>query len=86
TGGTCFNDLLPLPLSAEALDVVSRNIDQVQAVLGRRILVENPSGYLDLPGSTMSEGTFLARLVERTGCGLLVDLNNLFVSCANLAR
>lgn len=86
TGGTYFNDLLPLPLSTEALDVVSRNIDQVQAVLGRSILVENPSGYLDLPGSTMSEGTFLARLVERTGCGLLVDLNNLFVSCANLAR
>jgi uncharacterized protein (UPF0276 family) len=86
TGGTYFNDLLPLPLSPEALDVVSRNIDHVQAALSRKILIENPSGYLDLPGSTISEGDFLARLVERTGCGLLVDLNNLFVGCVNLTR
>jgi hypothetical protein len=86
TGGVYFNDLLPLPFSLEALDIVSRNIDQTQTRLGRTILVENPSGYLDLPSSTMSEGVFLSRLVERTGCGLLVDVNNLFVSYSNLAH
>ncbi len=86
SGGVYFNDLLPLPLSLDALDVVSRNVDRAQRHLGRPILIENPSGYLDLPGSVMSEGVFLARLVERTGCGLLVDVNNLFVSSRNLAR
>ncbi|OQW70942.1 MAG: hypothetical protein BVN33_17085 [Proteobacteria bacterium ST_bin13] len=85
-GGVYFNDLLPFPLSCEALDIVSRNIDRVQRHLGRSILIENPSSYLDLPGSVMSEGVFLARLVERTGCGLLVDVNNLFISSCNLVR
>jgi len=85
-GDVYFNDLLPLPLSVETLDIVSRNIDHAQSHLGRTILIENPSGYLELAGSTMSEGEFLARLVDRTGCGLLVDLNNLYVSCTNLDR
>jgi len=85
-GDTYFNDLLPVPLDEETLDIVSRNIDHAQDRLGRSILIENPSAYLDLPGTTMSEGTFLHRLVDRTGCGLLVDLNNIAVSEANLGR
>jgi len=84
--GIYFNDLLPLPLNEEALDAVSRNVELTQDRLGRSILIENPSGYLEIPGCSMSEGTFLRRLVDRTGCGLLVDLNNLFVSAQNLGR
>ncbi|MBS0502999.1 MAG: DUF692 domain-containing protein [Proteobacteria bacterium] len=85
-GEIYYNDLLPLPLSEEALDVVSRNVEYTQRRLGRSILIENPSAYLDVPGGTMSEGAFLKRLVERTGCGLLADLNNLIVSSGNLGR
>lgn len=85
-GETYYNDLLPLPLNEAALDAVSRNVELAQRRLGRPILIENPSAYLDLPETTMGEGTFLRRLVERTGCGLLVDLNNLIVSDHNLGR
>jgi uncharacterized protein (UPF0276 family) len=83
-GEVYYNDLLPLPLTEETLDVVSVNIDQTQHRLGRTILVENPSGYLRFEESTMSETTFLIRLTERTGCGLLLDINNLFICGANL--
>jgi uncharacterized protein len=79
-----YNELLPLPLTDETLDVVSANIDRTQDRLGRPILVENPSGYLEFEQSTMSEATFLTRLTERTGCGLLLDVNNLFISGSNL--
>ncbi|MEM5389696.1 DUF692 domain-containing protein [Paraburkholderia phymatum] len=83
TGGTYLADLLPLPMTEEALDVVCRNVDQVQAALGRRILVENPSTYLRFSHSTIPECEFLALLARRTGCGLLCDVNNIYVSACN---
>jgi len=82
--GVFFNDLLPLPYTAATLARVAAHIDHVQDVLGRRILLENPSSYLAFAASTMSETAFLAELVRRTGCGLLLDVNNVFVSAANL--
>jgi uncharacterized protein (UPF0276 family) len=84
SGEVYYNELLPLPLTDETLDVVSANIDRTQDRLGRTILVENPSGYLEFEQSIMSEATFLTRLTERTGCGLLLDVNNLFISSFNL--
>ncbi len=84
SGEIYYNDLLPLPLTEETLDIVSANVDQTQDRLGRAILIENPSGYLAFEQSTMSEAIFLTRLAERTGCGLLLDVNNLFISGANL--
>jgi len=82
--GIYYNDLLPLPLDEATLDIVSRNIDHAQARLGRTILVENPSGYMTFDETTIREGDFLARLCARTGCGVLLDVNNLYVSGANL--
>ena len=84
SGNVYYNELLPLPLTDETLDVVSANIDRTQDRLNRTILVENPSGYLKFQESTMTEAAFLTRLTERTGCGLLLDLNNLFISGSNL--
>jgi uncharacterized protein (UPF0276 family) len=84
SGEIYYNDLLPLPLTTETLDVVSKNVDQAQDRLGRTILVENPSGYLAFERSTMTEAAFLTSLAERTGCGLLLDVNNLYVSSINL--
>jgi len=81
--GTYLADLLPLPLTEEALDVVCRNIDQTQTRLQRRILVENPSSYLQFAHSTIPEWQFLAAVAARTGCGLLCDVNNIFVSAHN---
>lgn len=75
-------DLLPLPYSDEALDTICRNIDHVQETLGRRILVENPSIYL-APTSQRSEVEFITALTQRTGCGLLLDINNIYVSAFN---
>jgi hypothetical protein len=83
-GEVYYNDLLPLPLTEESLDVVCANVNQTQDRLGRVILIENPSGYLRFEESTMNEATFLTRLTERTGCGLLLDVNNLFISGSNL--
>lgn len=83
--GRYYNDLLPVPYSDEALDVACRNIDQAQEALGRRLLIENPSRYIDLPDSNWSEPAFLAELTRRTGCGLLFDVNNLHVSAHNLS-
>jgi uncharacterized protein (UPF0276 family) len=82
-GTTYFNDLLPLPYTAQALTRVANHIDQVQAALGRQLLLENPTSYLVFPESTMSETAFIVELVRRTGCGLLLDINNVFVSAAN---
>ncbi len=81
---TCFPDLLPFPRTSEALRLIARNIDIVQAALGRRVLVENPSLYLELDGHEWSEVEFLRELVRRTGCGLLIDVSNVFVSACNL--
>jgi uncharacterized protein (UPF0276 family) len=78
-----LNDLLPLPYTAATLARVSRHIDQVQEALGRRMLLENPSTYLAFAETEMSEIEFLTELVRRTGCGLLLDVNNVFVSATN---
>lgn len=82
--GTYLNDLLPLPYTEEALAVVARNLAELQDCLGRRVLIENPSAYMRYVESSIPEAEFLAELVNRTGCGLLCDVNNIFVSCSNL--
>jgi uncharacterized protein len=79
-----FPDLLPFPRIGEALARLVRNIDDVQTVLGRQILIENPSHYLHIAGHTWSEIDFLTELTHRTGCGLLLDINNVAVSAHNL--
>ena len=84
SGGVSFPDLLPFPRTSEALDTIVRNIDITQSTLGRQILVENPSLYMKLEGHDWPESLFLAELVKRTGCGLLIDVNNVFVSASNL--
>jgi hypothetical protein len=86
TGGHYWNDLLPLPLTAEALDVMAANVAVVQDALKRPILVENPSSCLAFTASDMGEGEFLGHLARRTGCGVLLDLNNLYLSACNLGR
>lgn len=83
-GDAHLNDLLPLPYTEESLDAVAGHVAQVQAMLGRRILIENPSSYLRFRHSTLSEADFLAELVRRTGCGVLFDINNLYVSAHNV--
>jgi uncharacterized protein len=82
--GAYLNHLLPLPLTEEALAVAARNIEQAQQALGRRLLIENPSSYLRFGHSTIPEPVFLAELARRTGCGVLCDVNNLYVSQANV--
>ena len=79
-----FNDLLPLPYTARTLDRVATHINQVQDAVGRQMLLENPSSYLAFTESTMSETDFLHEVVRHTGCGLLLDVNNVFVSATNL--
>ncbi|SMY09475.1 MNIO family bufferin maturase [Flavimaricola marinus] len=79
-----LNDLLPLPYTAGTVDRVARHIEQVQETLGRQMLLENPSSYLAFAESEMSETDFLREIVARTGCGLLLDVNNVFVSATNL--
>jgi len=85
-GGVHLPDLLPVPYTHEALDVFARNIDRVQTALRRPILVENPSVYLAFAASEMREGEFLAALARRSGCGVLLDINNVAVSAANLGE
>lgn len=82
-GRNHFADLLPLPYTSETLDWVSAHVEEVQDALGRQILLENPSTYVRFSDSTMTETEFLHALVERTGCGLLLDVNNVFVSATN---
>lgn len=82
--GAYAPDLLPFPRTAEALSRVADNVDRMQAALGRQVLVENPALYLPLKGHELAEPAFLAELARRTGCGLLVDVNNAFVSASNL--
>ena len=83
-GGRYFNDLLPLPYTEEALSVVVRNLERLQDALGRQVLVENPSCYLAFAHATLDEPAFLAELVRRSGCGLLLDVNNIAVTAHNL--
>ena len=81
--GEFLNDLLPLPYTARTLACVADHVDQVQSVVGRRMLLENPSVYVDFTESDMDEIDFLIEIARRTGCGLLLDVNNVFVSCTN---
>jgi hypothetical protein len=85
-GGVYFNDLLPLAYDAPALQRVCDHIDQVQARLGRRMLLENPATYVEFEASTMDESGFLCEVLRRTGCGLLLDVNNAYVSAVNHGR
>jgi hypothetical protein len=85
-GGMFFNDLLPLPYTAATLSQVCDHVDQVQQHLGCRLLLENPATYVEFSASTLDEPGFLAEVQRRTGCGLLLDLNNLFVSASNHGR
>jgi uncharacterized protein len=77
-------DLLPPPRTLAHLQVVCAHIDETQQALGRAMLIENPSGYVDWAASSIGEAEFLAELQHRTGCGLLLDVNNLYVSSVNL--
>ena len=81
--GAFFNDLLPLPYTFETLTSVADHIDEVQTALQRRILLENPSTYVVFAESTFAETDFLREIARRTGCGLLLDVNNIFVSATN---
>ena len=81
--GHYLNDLLPLPYTDEALDVVVRNVTQVQERLGRQILVENVSSYLQYQSSTMAEWQFVSEVASRSGCKVLLDVNNIYVNACN---
>jgi uncharacterized protein (UPF0276 family) len=84
TEGKYLNDLLPLPYTEESLAIVAANVSRLQDRLGRQVLIENPSSYLRFVHSTIPEAQFLTELVRRTGCGLLFDVNNVYVTCQNL--
>lgn len=84
SGGVYFPDLLPFPRTTEALRHIASRIAHTQSVLGRRIAIENPSHYLRIEGHEWDEIDFLAELASRTGCGLLLDVNNVYVSARNL--
>jgi len=81
--GAYLNDLLPLPYTEETLAHIIRHIDEVQSTLNRQMLLENPSTYVRFAESTIAETEFLKTIAERTGCGLLLDVNNVFVSSTN---
>jgi uncharacterized protein (UPF0276 family) len=81
--GRHFNDLLPLPYTEEALGIVSAHVRQTQDFLGRQILIENISAYLQFRHATMAEPDFIAALVSASGCGVLLDVNNLHVNAVN---
>ncbi|MGU7843773.1 MNIO family bufferin maturase [Burkholderia sp. AW33-5] len=82
-GNRFYNDLLPLPYTKGTLNTVCEHIHQFQEATRRRILIENPSTYVAFASSTMSETDFIREVVQRTGCGLLLDVNNVFVSATN---
>ncbi len=82
-GGVYLNDLLPLPYTEEALRMICGHVRETQDFLGRRILVENPSSYLQFAHSTIPEWEFVAEISRRAGCGLLLDVNNVYVSARN---
>jgi uncharacterized protein len=82
--GVYLNDLLPLPYTEEALRVVAAHVREVQDTLGQRYLVENPASYVGFAASTLTEAEFLAELVARTGCRLLCDVSNAYLSAANM--
>ena len=83
SGNAHLNDLLPLPYTHETLDTLCRNITRTQEFLGRKILVENPSTYVAFVENDMTEYHFMNRAAEMTGCGLLLDINNIYVQAHN---
>lgn len=83
-GGVYHPDLLPIPRSDAMLDLVCDHVDEAQEALGRSLLIENPTAYLALNGHDWDEVDFLTEIARRTGCGLLVDVNNVHVSAANM--
>lgn len=85
-GGNFYNDLLPVAYDAATLNRVCEHVDRVQSRLKRRMLLENPATYVEFAASTMSEAEFIADVVQRSGCGLLLDVNNVHVSCTNHGR
>lgn len=86
SAGAYLNDLLPLPYTEECLNIVAANVSAVQDALGRQVLVENPSAYLRFRHSTIPEPEFLGELARRSGCGLLCDVNNIYVTCTNFGE
>ena len=84
TGGEHFNDLLPLPYTSEAVELLSRQVAEAQDFLGIRLLIENVSAYVAFEHSHLREWEFLAAVAATSGCGLLVDVNNIYVSSQNL--
>lgn len=85
-GGDYLNDLLPLPYTPATLSRICDHVDEVQSALGCRLLLENPSTYILFEESCIDEPDFLAEIARRTGCGLLLDVNNVFVTCTNHRR
>ena len=83
TDGVYLNDLLPLPYTEEALAVVIRNVEHTQSAFGRQILIENPSTYVAFAVSAIPEWEFMTEIATRTGCGILLDVNNIHVSAVN---
>ena len=84
SGGACYPDLLPIPRTREVLVRIASNVNRAQDMLKRRIAIENPSHYLHMDGHAYGEIDFFAELTKRTGCTLLLDVNNVFVSANNL--
>lgn len=82
-GGVFANDLLPVPYNLEAIEALVLNISQMQEYLGRQILIENPSSYLEYKISEMTEWEFINQVIAKSGCGLLLDINNIYVSAQN---
>jgi uncharacterized protein (UPF0276 family) len=82
-GKVYLNDLLPLPYSEESLDLFSRHVEEMQEALGRRVLIENPGSYMRYRHSSIPEAEFLTEVVHRTSCGILCDVNNIYVSARN---
>ncbi|MBI5789950.1 MAG: DUF692 domain-containing protein [Rhodocyclales bacterium] len=85
-GGNFYNDLLPVAYDAATLVRVCEHVERVQERLGRRMLLENPATYIEFAASTMGETDFIGEVVQRSGCGLLLDVNNVHVSCTNHGR
>ncbi|ETK15036.1 hypothetical protein H096_29533 [Pseudomonas sp. FH1] len=85
-GPVFLNDLLPLAYDSATLQRVCEHVDQVQSTLKRAMLLENPSTYLQFQRSTLDETDFISEVIRRTGCGLLLDVNNVYVSCINHRR
>ena len=82
-GGAYLNDLLPLPYNEESLDIFCSHVEEAQEAIGRRLLIENPSSYVRYRHSCIPEAEFLTEVARRTGCGILCDVNNIYVSARN---